>query len=151
MTPPDEPRRWSSTTSGCASPTSTGRAASTSDVLGFELDRALQAPDEAAGPLALGRAAGQPHRGLPVPRIVRARAAALRPPGQPARPGRAFNEPGLTHISLSVEDMDGAVALVLERGGEVVTDLMGAVVVRDPDGQLIELLPMAYRRALDQR
>jgi lactoylglutathione lyase len=69
---------------------------------------------------------------------------------QPYRP-RAMNEPGLTHLSLSVEDVDGTLARIPEFGGEVLADTnIGAgVFVRDPDGQLIELLPMAYRRRLD--
>ena len=96
----------------------------------------------------VARAAAQRHRGVPDPGVVRARAAALRPSRWPPAPTRPFDEPGLTHISLSVEDLDAAIALVPERGGRVVSNAMGAYVVRDPDGQLIELLPMAYRRRL---
>jgi catechol 2,3-dioxygenase-like lactoylglutathione lyase family enzyme len=61
---------------------------------------------------------------------------------------RSFTEPGLTHISFSVDDIPAACALVTEHGGEVVhdTDLGGlAINVRDPDGQILELLPMSYR------
>ena len=61
---------------------------------------------------------------------------------------RSFTEPGLTHLSFSVDDVAAACALVTEHGGEVLadTDLGGlAVMVRDPDGQLLELLPMSYR------
>jgi catechol 2,3-dioxygenase-like lactoylglutathione lyase family enzyme len=64
----------------------------------------------------------------------------------PARE-RAMNEPGLTHISLSVDDIPTTCARVREFGGDVLddTDIGMAIFVRDPDGQLIELLPMAYR------
>jgi predicted enzyme related to lactoylglutathione lyase len=64
-----------------------------------------------------------------------------------------MNEPGLTHISLSVEDVDGVLARVGEYGGEVLagTNIDVGVFVKDPDGQLLELLPMAYRRHLDAR
>jgi catechol 2,3-dioxygenase-like lactoylglutathione lyase family enzyme len=64
----------------------------------------------------------------------------------PYRP-RTMNEIGLTHISLSVDDIPATCGLVEKYGGEVLRDTeldSGSVFVRDPDGQLIELLPMAY-------
>lgn len=63
----------------------------------------------------------------------------------PARE-RVMNEPGLTHISVSVDDIEATCRQVVERGCEVLedTNIGMAVNVRDPDGQLIELLPMAY-------
>ena len=72
-----------------------------------------------------------------------------------ARPGRerVMNEPGLTHISLSVDDIPDVSARARELGGEVLedTDIGAAVMIRDPDGQLIELLPTAYRTSLPDR
>ena len=64
-------------------------------------------------------------------------------PGNPAFRPRVVNEPGLTHLSLGVPDLAAAVAVVLAHGGSVVegTDVGLAVMVRDPDGQLLELLP----------
>jgi catechol 2,3-dioxygenase-like lactoylglutathione lyase family enzyme len=65
-------------------------------------------------------------------------------PGNEPRRDRPFTEPGLTHLSLTVGDLSSACALVAEHGGEVLTDteIPGmAVMVRDPDGQLLELLP----------
>jgi catechol 2,3-dioxygenase-like lactoylglutathione lyase family enzyme len=64
---------------------------------------------------------------------------------------RTMNEPGLTHISLSVDDLDATLARVPEFGGEVVagTNIGVAAFIRDPDGQLVELLPMTYRRQFD--
>jgi catechol 2,3-dioxygenase-like lactoylglutathione lyase family enzyme len=58
------------------------------------------------------------------------------------RRDRVMNEPGLTHLSFSVQDLDAAQAAVVEHGGHVLDDtrLPNAVFVRDPDGQLIELL-----------
>ena len=69
---------------------------------------------------------------------------------QPYEP-RAMNQPGLTHLSLSVEDLDGVLARVGDYGGEVLADsnIGAGVFIKDPDGQLVELLPMAYRRRLD--
>jgi predicted enzyme related to lactoylglutathione lyase len=60
-----------------------------------------------------------------------------------------FNEPGLTHLSISVVDLEAAAAQVEAHGGTVVSTFPYAVMVRDPDGQLIELLTMDYRRQLD--
>ncbi|MEY2470168.1 MAG: lactoylglutathione lyase [Actinomycetota bacterium] len=67
------------------------------------------------------------------------------------RRDRPITEPGLTHISLSVDDVDATCARVVELGGELLPDqsFPGMVaLIRDPDGQLIELLPMAYRDTL---
>ena len=60
---------------------------------------------------------------------------------------RSFTEPGLTHLSFSVDDIPTTCALVAEHGGEVLTDTdVGglAIMIRDPDGQLLELLPSSY-------
>lgn len=71
--------------------------------------------------------------------------------GNPPSRERPFTEPGLTHMSFSVEDMDHTKRIVVELGGAVLegTDIGAAYFVRDPDGQLIEILPMSYRRSLE--
>ena len=64
--------------------------------------------------------------------------------GNPPARDRPFTEPGLTHLSISVDDLDAACTRVAELGGEVLADTrLGdlAVMVRDPDGQVVELLP----------
>jgi catechol 2,3-dioxygenase-like lactoylglutathione lyase family enzyme len=73
-----------------------------------------------------------------------------RPANPPYRP-RLMNEPGLTHISLSVDDIDATLAQVPSYGGEVLADthIGFGVFIRDSEGQLVELLPMSYRRHLD--
>jgi catechol 2,3-dioxygenase-like lactoylglutathione lyase family enzyme len=55
---------------------------------------------------------------------------------------RSVLEPGLTHISVGVDDLDAACAAVEAHGGSVLEDsrLPNAVFVRDPEGQLVELL-----------
>ena len=56
---------------------------------------------------------------------------------------RVMDEVGLTHLSVSVPSLDDAVARVEAGGGSVLSDTLiegVAVFVRDPDGQLIELL-----------
>lgn len=67
---------------------------------------------------------------------------------QPAhRHDRRMTDVGLTHLSLGVDDLAAAKVLVAQSGGEVLddTDVGVAVMVRDPDGQLLELLDLAYR------
>jgi lactoylglutathione lyase len=55
---------------------------------------------------------------------------------------RAMNEPGLTHLSFTVTDIDDTVSRLSEYGARVLpeTRLDGAVMIQDPDGQLLELL-----------
>ena len=118
------------------------------ELLGFEVDRTLDVPDRATEAL------------LKVTAPAGCRAVYLQlgdfvlelihfdRPGNPPFRERVFNEPGLTHLSLSVDDLDDVRARVGELGGELVTDLGGVIMVRDPDGQLLELLPTSYREQL---
>ena len=61
-----------------------------------------------------------------------------------------MNEPGLTHLSISVDDVRATAEKVAEFGGMIIeeSDVGAAIFVRDPDGQLLELLPAAYRGTL---
>ena len=112
-------------------------------VLGFESVREMAIPDDFTTDL------------LRVPRPVGLTASYLRRdafvlellhfdrPGNPSARDRPFPEPGLTHLSFTVDDLDATRALVEEHGGEVLVDTEVAslaVMVRDPDGQLLELL-----------
>jgi predicted enzyme related to lactoylglutathione lyase len=56
-----------------------------------------------------------------------------------------MDEPGLTHISVSC-DLESTCQRAVEFGGTVLetTNIGAAVFIRDPDGQLIELLPLSY-------
>jgi catechol 2,3-dioxygenase-like lactoylglutathione lyase family enzyme len=66
---------------------------------------------------------------------------------EPAR-GRSMAEPGLTHISLAVDDVNAAISRVEKHGGTAIPETnIGAAMVRDPDGQLIELVGSAWRDA----
>jgi catechol 2,3-dioxygenase-like lactoylglutathione lyase family enzyme len=122
------------------------------ELLGFTLDREINPPDEGSAallsltpPLAM-TACYLVRDGLVLELLHFAA------PGQtlPYR-ARTMNEPGLTHISLSVDDPDATLARVADFGGEVVagSNIGAAAFIRDPDGQLVELLPMTYRRQLD--
>ena len=66
---------------------------------------------------------------------------------------RTLAEPGLTHLSLSVPDVRATAARARELGGEVVeeSDIGAALFIRDPDGQLIELLPEGYEQTRPPR
>jgi lactoylglutathione lyase len=70
----------------------------------------------------------------------------------PYRP-RTMNEPGLSHLSVSVDDIHAAAARAVELGGRIVeeSDIGVALFIRDPDGQLVELLPTGYRDRLPAR
>jgi catechol 2,3-dioxygenase-like lactoylglutathione lyase family enzyme len=68
-------------------------------------------------------------------------------PGAPASSRlRTMNEPGLTHLSVSVEDIRATASCAVELGGEIIeeSDIGQALFMRDPDGQLFEVLAMDY-------
>jgi catechol 2,3-dioxygenase-like lactoylglutathione lyase family enzyme len=111
------------------------------ELLGFEYEREIAPPDDITGRLLQL----EPPLGL--------RAVYLRKDGlllellayhAPRRPHRVrpLDEPGLTHISIGAEDHRRLLDRVEALGGTVVTDsdIGVAVFIRDPDGQLIELL-----------
>lgn len=70
----------------------------------------------------------------------------------PYRP-RTMNEPGLTHLSISVPDIRAAAAKAVEYGGAIIeeSDLGLALMIRDPDGQLIELLTEEFAQSRPPR
>jgi lactoylglutathione lyase len=70
--------------------------------------------------------------------------------GNPPARHRPFTEPGLTHMSFCVDDPKATAAEAVELGGSVVegSDVGAALFIRDPDGQAVELIGMAYRSML---
>ena len=124
------------------------------ELFGFTLEREINPPDEGSARLMsleppLGMTAAYLVRDGLVLELLHYAAAGQT---QAFRP-RTMNEPGLTHLSLSVDDIDEACARVPEFGGVVIgsSNIGAAVFVRDPDGQLLELLPMGYRRQLESK
>jgi lactoylglutathione lyase len=118
------------------------------ELLGFVPERDLTVPDEASGPLLgveppVNLTASYLRRGAFVLELLW-----FDRPGNPPPRERPFTEPGLTHLSLSVDDLAGVVEQVPAFGGEVVFSSPMAAMVRDPDGQLVELLPMSYRQTV---
>jgi catechol 2,3-dioxygenase-like lactoylglutathione lyase family enzyme len=121
------------------------------ELLGFTLDREINPPDDLSARLLgltapLAMTASYLVRDGLVLELLHFATPDLTQPYQP----RAMNQPGLTHISLSVDDLADVLARVPEYGGEVLADtnIGHAAFIRDPDGQLVELLPMAYRRSI---
>jgi catechol 2,3-dioxygenase-like lactoylglutathione lyase family enzyme len=66
---------------------------------------------------------------------------------------RPMSEAGLSHLSVSVDDIRASAARAVECGGSIVesSDLGIALMVRDPDGQLIELLTKDYPKGRPPR
>jgi catechol 2,3-dioxygenase-like lactoylglutathione lyase family enzyme len=118
--------------------------------LGFEVERVLEVADDAASVLLgirppVGLTALYLRCGSFVLELL-----AFRREGNPPRAERVFNEPGLTHLSICIEDVAACAARAERLGGSIERALPSATLIRDPDGQLIELLPMSYRRRLHE-
>jgi lactoylglutathione lyase len=66
---------------------------------------------------------------------------------------RVMDHVGLTHLSLSVSDLGAALARVEEFGGSVVDGSVSghSAMIRDPDGQLLELLSDSWLAVLPPR
>ena len=112
------------------------------ELLGFTYQRELEAPDQATSKL------------LQIAPPVNLKAVYLTldgfvlellhfdREGNPPSRDRPMNEPGFTHLSLNVDDLAGLLKRGPEFGGAVIkdSDVGPAICIRDPDGQLIELL-----------
>jgi lactoylglutathione lyase len=66
---------------------------------------------------------------------------------------RVMDQVGLTHLSLSVSDLGTVLAQVEDFGGSVVVGSVSdqSAMIRDPDGQLLELLSDAWLSILPPR
>ena len=130
------------------------RSASTASCSASRLDREINPPDELSAQLLgltppLGMTASYLVRDGLVLELLHFAAPGQTQPYEP----RSMNEPGLTHISLSVDDVDEVLARVRRvTAATVIADsnIGAGVFIKDPDGQLVELLPMEYRRRLDE-
>lgn len=123
------------------------------ELFGFVVEREITPPDDSTAQLlSLTPPLGMTAAYLVRDGLVLELLAFVDGPTQTFRP-REMNEPGLTHVSLSVDDIVSVCARIPEYGGDVIeaSNIGNAVFVRDPDGQLLELLPMAYRKHLDEQ
>jgi lactoylglutathione lyase len=122
-------------------------------LLGFEFWWELKPPDEGTGQLLQLPGPIRLHAtylvrdGL-VLELLDYRAREIR-----EKPERVMDEAGLTHLSFSVSDLGGSLAMVEELGGSVVDDTVTqfSAMIRDPDGQLIEVLADDWLAALPPR
>ena len=120
------------------------------DALGFQYWWELDAPEEGTAKLLQL----QPPVGLHAVYLVHDEVVVelLEYRARPHAPSRQrpMDEPGLTHLSLAVEDLPAVLERVGRSGGTVLedTNMGAAVMVRDPDGQLIELTSWAWRMSL---
>ena len=115
-------------------------------LLGFEFWWELEPPDEGTDQLLqlnkpIGARATYLVRDGLVLELLAYSHRALR-----ARPDRVMDEVGLTHLSLSVSDLADVLATVDSYGGSVIEGTVSdqSAMIRDPDGQLLELLPDSW-------
>ena len=71
------------------------------------------------------------------------------PPGALGAAQRVFNQTGLTHLALSVEDPAASAARCAALGGTIFSMIGPAAVVRDPDGQLVELTRLSFHDQIE--
>lgn len=117
------------------------------EALGFELLNEITLPDSPSDkllriPPPVGLRAAYLHKdGLVLELMTFDRS------GNPQAEERVVNQPGLTHLAFSVDDIDEVTSRVVALGGEVLseTNIGAAVHFRDPDGQLMELFPNSSR------
>jgi catechol 2,3-dioxygenase-like lactoylglutathione lyase family enzyme len=116
------------------------------ELLGFEFWRQISPPDDATAKLlALDEPLGMTACYLRRDGLILELLHYSDPSHRRAPVRRTMDEPGLTHLSLSC-DIGEVSARVADYGGEVLTetDIESGLFIRDPDGQLVELLPLAY-------
>jgi lactoylglutathione lyase len=70
-------------------------------------------------------------------------------PGEAAAGQRVFNQTGLTHLSIAVSDVASTIEKCLSLGATPFSQSGQGTILRDPDGQLIEILEMAYHREIE--
>ena len=122
-------------------------------LLGFQLWWELEPPDEGTDkllqldkPVGL-RATYLVRDGLVLELLDYSRREVL------AGPQRVMDELGLTHLSFSVSDLAAVLTMVDSFGGSVVEETVSeqSAMIRDPDGQLIELLADGWLAVLPPR
>jgi catechol 2,3-dioxygenase-like lactoylglutathione lyase family enzyme len=122
-------------------------------LLGFQFWWELDAPDESTGPLLQL----DPPIGLHATYLVRDGLVLelLDYTKRDVRHGqdRVMDQIGLTHVSLSVSDLGTILDAIPTYGGSVVSGTITdtSAMVRDPDGQLLELLADGWLAALPPR
>jgi len=75
----------------------------------------------------------------------------MEPPATPHAGSRNFTLTGITHFSFVVDEPADVYARVEEFGGTRWSDVGMAQMIRDPDGQLIELLDSGYPDRIEEQ
>src|SRR3954454_15931381 len=124
------------------------------EVLGFQLWYDLTLPDEGTAKLLtleppLGAVASYLVLDGFVLELIQFSAEGA---GAPYRQ-RVLNEPGLTHLSVSVDNIRATAERAVAYGGQIVeqSDVGVALFIRDPDGQFVELLTNGYPQSRPPR
>ena len=113
------------------------------EAFGFTYDRELKLPSAQIDALLRIEPKGDIHAVYLMLGAFTLELMGFDPPGALGAADRVFNQTGLTHLAIAVEDPVASAALCETLGGTIVSDIGRAAVVRDPDGQLIELLQLA--------
>jgi lactoylglutathione lyase len=75
---------------------------------------------------------------------------AFNPEGAGGAGGRVFNQAGLTHLSIAVDDIPETIRRARALGGALVSQVDRCAVLRDPEGQLVEIVAMSIHREVEQ-
>jgi catechol 2,3-dioxygenase-like lactoylglutathione lyase family enzyme len=121
------------------------------EVLGFQFWYEITPPDEVSAKLnSLEPPLGMTASYLVLDGLVLELLHYAAPGAIAAYRPRTMNEPGLTHLSISVDDIRATAEKAVAHGGQIIenSDIGVALFIRDPDGQLLELLPTNYRDGL---
>ena len=121
------------------------------EVLGFTFWYEITPPDEVSAKLnCLSPPLGMTASYLVLDGFVLELLHYAAPGGTAPYRARTMNEPGLTHLSISVDDIRATAERAVTYGGQIIeeSDVGVALFIRDPDGQLLELLPTGYRDRL---
>jgi lactoylglutathione lyase len=117
--------------------------------LGFERDRELRMPASQLGVLNL-----QPPSDIHCVYLMLGgytlELMTFNPEGAVGAGERVFNQTGLTHISIAVEDISETIKRARALGGVLVSDVGRAAVLRDPEGQLVEIVEMSIHQEVEQ-
>lgn len=119
------------------------------EAFGFTYDRELKLPSAHIDALMLLEPKGDIHAVYLMLGGFTLELMRFDPPGALAAAGRVFNQTGLTHLSIAVEDPEASAALCETLGGSIVSTIGRAAVVRDPDGQMVELVRLAFHDTVE--
>ena len=138
---------------GCASPIPPGRAAFTRACSDSSFGGSLNRPTRSTGQLLqLNRPIGL-HATYLIRDGLVLELLAYSQRALHAGRERVMDQIGLTHLSLSVSDLGDVLAMVESFGGSVVDGTVSeqSAMIRDPDGQLLELLADSWLAVLPPR